>query len=969
MPANTSLSYSSIREAPPPARPTAYLDTNAPVNPAAGTRVVIRNPTFAAGTHGEGHGVYTPGRGGLGRQRSLIRPERKRSVKPMMRSEHAAPPTARGGAPTSRLGGLPDRQALTHYAVVEKPEPEEMDWWVYTSRTLTCCIWPVCLDMWGKRDPTVQQAWREKVALCLIILFIMFWVAFLTFGLQPSICGKSTSQNSNPFLSQSDHSSIPYRDDVIINGFVFDFKEVGNRLKERGNISLTADFYGVDITQLFEPANDACAVFGDGAKRNCSVPNRIPTSPSLAPNVNQSCPKMDWMDGVKPKYRLFFYWEEVAQHTQPPHSLMVYNGAVLNVTSYVYGNGTTKYLDNTAAADRIIPNLGKDGTLAFSAKPETVAGIRCLQQRHLVGFVDNQSVGCAANQIITTIVLSVIMGVVLVRFVMALAFHWVVSAGRTTVSAFTPAHRRYISDPPSKWRSPTMAYSGPDSTSIGMQPLGSVSLSRFRKEDTQMHALLLVTCYSEGSDGIRTTLDSLASTTYDDQHKLLFVIADGLIKGEGNEKTTPDLIVEMMDMEGGAVSEAKEYIAVADGSKQCNRAIVYSGFYRCGGHRVPMITVVKCGAESENGTKKPGNRGKRDSQLVLMNFLSRVMFNHRMTPLDYTLFTAIKNITGGVHAGTYEVVLMVDADTRVSEDSLTHMINAMANDDKVMGLCGETRIANKSDTWVSMIQVFEYYISHHLGKAFESMFGGVTCLPGCFCMYRIKVRKGLHATVPILVNPDILDEYCENVVDTLHKKNLLLLGEDRFLTTLMLRSFPKRKMIFVPQALCHTVVPDEFKVLLSQRRRWINSTIHNLLELVKLRDLCGIFCFSMQFVIALELIGTVVLPAAITFALILILSAIFSGAAQTVPLLMLAATLGLPGVLIIITTRKLIYVAWMFIYLLALPIWNFVLPVYAFWHFDDFTWGETRKVEGEGGQKDHSGRDGKFDPASVPLKE
>ena len=26
-------------------------------------------------------------------------------------------------------------------------------------------------------------------------------------------------------------------------------------------------------------------------------------------------------------------------------------------------------------------------------------------------------------------------------------------------------------------------------------------------------------------------------------------------------------------------------------------------------------------------------------------------------------------------------------------------------------------------------------------KAFESVFGGVTCLPGCFCMYRIKARK------------------------------------------------------------------------------------------------------------------------------------------------------------------------------------------------------------------------------------
>jgi chitin synthase len=37
----------------------------------------------------------------------------------------------------------------------------------------------------------------------------------------------------------------------------------------------------------------------------------------------------------------------------------------------------------------------------------------------------------------------------------------------------------------------------------------------------------------------------------------------------------------------------------------------------------------------------------------------------------------------------------------------------------------------------------------------------------------------------------------------------------------------------------------------------------------------------------------------------------------------------------------------MFVYLTALPIWNFVLPVYAFWHFDDFSWGETRVIEGE----------------------
>jgi chitin synthase len=100
--------------------------------------------------------------------------------------------------------------------------------------------------------------------------------------------------------------------------------------------------------------------------------------------------------------------------------------------------------------------------------------------------------------------------------------------------------------------------------------------------------------------------------------------------------------------------------------------------------------------------------------------------------------------------------------------------------------------------------------------------------------------------VPILANPDVVSRYQENIVDTLHKKNLLLLGEDRYLSTLMLKTFPHRKQIFVPQAVCKTVVPDSFSVLLSQRRRWINSTVHNLMELFLVRDLCGTFCFSMQ---------------------------------------------------------------------------------------------------------------------------
>lgn len=390
------------------------------------------------------------------------------------------------------------------------------------------------------------------------------------------------------------------------------------------------------------------------------------------------------------------------------------------------------------------------------------------------------------------------------------------------------------------------------------------------------HSICLVTAYSEGEQGLRTTLDSIAMTDYPNSHKVIVVICDGIIKGKGERYSTPEVVLGMMKDSTVPLEEVKafSYVAVASGSKRHNMAKVYSGFYDYGAsstipaerqQRVPMMAVVKCGTPDEMRKSKPGNRGKRDSQIVLMSFLQKVMFDERMTELEYEMFNGMWKVTG-ISPDFYEIVLMVDADTKVFPDSLTHMVSAMVQDPEIMGLCGETKIANKRASWVSAIQVFEYFISHHLSKSFESVFGGVTCLPGCFCMYRIKAPKGAqNYWVPILANPDVVEHYSENVVDTLHKKNLLLLGEDRYLSTLMLRTFPKRKQVFVPQAVCKTTVPEEFSVLLSQRRRWINSTIHNLMELVLVRDLCGTFCFSMQFVVFIELIGTLVLPAAIAF--------------------------------------------------------------------------------------------------------
>jgi chitin synthase len=132
---------------------------------------------------------------------------------------------------------------------------------------------------------------------------------------------------------------------------------------------------------------------------------------------------------------------------------------------------------------------------------------------------------------------------------------------------------------------------------------------------------------------------------------------------------------------------------------------------------------------------------------------------------------------------------------------------------------------------------------------------------GCFCFYRLRSLKNKA----LIISPTLLKEYARDRVFTLHQKNLLSLGEDRYLTTLVLKSFPYMKTCFNGRAKCKTIVPDQWSVLLSQRRRWINSTVHNLWELMSVKQLCGCFCFSMRFIIMMDFVSTILQPASILY--------------------------------------------------------------------------------------------------------
>jgi len=233
-------------------------------------------------------------------------------------------------------------------------------------------------------------------------------------------------------------------------------------------------------------------------------------------------------------------------------------------------------------------------------------------------------------------------------------------------------------------------------------------------------------------------------------------------------------------------------------------------------------------------------------------------------------------------------------------------------------------------------------------------------------MYRLRtVDKGK----PLIISDAVIRDYSVCDVDTLHKKNLLSLGEDRYLTTLMTKYFPFMSYKFVAQAKCQTAAPESWSVLLSQRRRWINSTIHNLVELMMLKDMCGFCCFSMRFVVFIDLISTLILPATCVYlGYLLYLVGTGQGQFPIISIILLGAVYGLQA-LIFILKRQWQHIGWMIIYIIAYPVYSFILPIYSFWNQDNFTWGNTRIVIGETGKKQVVAVDDEgFDPRSIPLQ-
>ncbi|KAJ2648618.1 hypothetical protein IWW40_003804 [Coemansia sp. RSA 1250] len=814
--------------------------------------------------------------------------------------------------------------------------------WTIITWMLTWWVPSPFLNWCGRmKRSDVRMAWREKVAICIVIFFIWCVLLFIIIGLGLILCPKEYVWTMEDIAG---HNS-PDDAYVALRGRVYDISEYVNQKHGTSSYPASKDlmmmYAGQDINVTFPLAvRTACSalvssktdpkhsmyltVADINAMQTFPFTHKVGTLSSSKELSDQSF----YARYVLPTMNLFkkgdvvwdYDWVK-SMHKDQGKYWRVINKEVFNMEDYFATinspvNSDNKWRFLNSHIENIFDDKGAGSTditnewerIPWGAR-ERQANYNCMKNLFYVGKVDDrQSVRCLFTNYMLLAFACVLMAIVLVKFLAALQFG---------------NKRRPV--PPSKL------------------------------------VICQVPCYTEDEASLVKTIDSLAGLDYEDKRRLIFIICDGNIVGSGNDRPTPRIVLDILGVDPEYDPPGRDYLAIAEGSRRHNIGKVYSGLYEFEGHVVPFMVVVKVGTPDE--ANRSGNRGKRDSQILLMSFFNKVHFDLPMTPLELEMFHQMRHIIG-IDPHNFEYILQVDADTEVMPDSLSRLIAACSSDQRIAGICGETMLGNENKSWTTMMQVYEYFISHHMAKAFESLFGSVTCLPGCFSMFRLRSADGK----PLLVAKPILEAYSELHVDTLHKKNLLSLGEDRYLTTLVLKHFPQFKLKFIQDAKCKTIAPEKWAVLMSQRRRWINSTVHNLAELMFLPDMCGFCCFSMRFVVFLDLFGTITMPTTLFYFAYLIYVAV-TGLADVgyISLILIGCIYGVQAIIFILR-REWQHVGWMIIYILAYPLWSFVLPVYSFWHMDDFSWGNTRVVVGDGKRKIIIQDDKEFHPDSIPQR-
>ncbi len=177
----------------------------------------------------------------------------------------------------------------------------------------------------------------------------------------------------------------------------------------------------------------------------------------------------------------------------------------------------------------------------------------------------------------------------------------------------------------------------------------------------------------------------------------------------------------------------------------------------------------------------------------------------------------------GLNISKSKYVACIDVDCLLLEDALQKMVKPFleATNKKVVATGGVIRIANNSiikdgklikvnlpNKLIEKAQILEYLRSFLLGRMAWSRLNGLLVISGAFGMFdkKIAIEVGGYDTSTV--------------------------GEDMEIIVRMRRQLEEKnanyKVAYIPDPLCWTEAPDNYKIFISQRNRWTRGTIEVL---------------------------------------------------------------------------------------------------------------------------------------------
>ncbi|KAL9485346.1 hypothetical protein ACSS6W_004135 [Trichoderma asperelloides] len=454
--------------------------------------------------------------------------------------------------------------------------------------------------------------------------------------------------------------------------------------------------------------------------------------------------------------------------------------------------------------------------------------------------------------------------------------------------------------------------------------------------------VLLLPCYNETHEELTRSLDSLVAQKEIDGHpRAIFIVVDGNARGPGMDKTTQDYLLEDI-LEPGQSRRFENGYRARDGLFMPVK--IQTGYYK----GLPYVFVGKS-----------YNQGKRDSLCFARSFLYH--FKQRseniLTMFNNELYEYIGNSFVQFGVDTVDFLVGMDADTVFDEYCIREMLREIRQNPRLVGVCGHVCVDfdDKPFSPWSLYQSVEYSQTQGLRRMFQSRITGkVNCLPGCCQLIRVDESTFGDAVLRERFG------YCPKPNDIMTQHIMGNYSEDSIHASIIFSLFPKKQTAQALRAKAFTIVPQNWKVFLSQRKRWALGSISNefvmifrpgIIIMERIQSIIAVMTWAITpFIIAavVELINILVRRGREMFhdtIFVTLISVLFARYFYS-----FCVGFWLPRNM----KERVQYFTGYFIHFLTSPFMNIIIMLYSLFNSDDFKWGKTREVvksdsEGEKG--------------------